>query len=271
MANGLGFAIGEGVEAGVGAFQSTLNYKLALAQQQLQAGAQAETRRLREERQAFEVEKFDFEKTAIERERKEAILERAEAKELRELTFPEPSGIDVTKSVAGGRASSIDKEVKRVRRERLTAKLFPETLKPTGGPKVKGFTAGQSLGYVDEQGNFVQTGKVPSGPTRDTSTQTERFMLKLLDPNTSTDERALIERQMFGNKTGIDGVSFVDISRILNDVYPESFGERPGLPENLKGDPVALYRHGAQLVKELQGEPSPDLGGGEITVDDFFN
>lgn len=122
-----------------------------------------------------------------------------------------------------------------------------------------------------KEAQIAESERRAARPVGVAGTQTERFIAELLDPNTPADRRELIERQMFGSKTTVDGVSLTDISRILNDAYPEAFGLRPNLPEDLKNDPVKLYRHGAQLIKQAQGNIGlvPDLDA-DITVDSLF-
>lgn len=171
MGNGLGFAIGEGVEAGAGALQSTLNYKLALAQQQMRAGLEAEQLRMQQERGALESEQINFaltqakdEAKRAEKERAEAETERAEAEELRQLTFPKPSGKDITGAVSKGKTIDIDTVGTEMRRKRLLAKQFPETLKAKA----------QAVG----------------------KTANERWLDKLLDPSVSQEEKGLIREFM---------------------------------------------------------------------------
>lgn len=56
MADGTGQALGVGAEAFSGALSSTLNYKVAIAQQQLQVGMQKERLAMDKQRQAMEME-----------------------------------------------------------------------------------------------------------------------------------------------------------------------------------------------------------------------
>jgi hypothetical protein len=65
-------------------------------------------------------------------------------------------------------------------------------------PKVLG---GNQIGYIGPDGKPVITGNLPQQPT-----QTDRYMQKLLDPNTPEAERAIIERYMFQPRFVSDGM-----------------------------------------------------------------
>lgn len=108
-------------------------------------------------------------------------------------------------------------------------------------------------------------------PVGGPQTQKERDRAKWLSLDTSEDERALIERDLFGGKTTVDGVSLSDIRSTLNTLYPESFGIREGVPEGIDPNSVEFLRHGAQLIKQAQGNIGlvPDLDA-DITVDSLF-
>lgn len=252
MADGLGQALGAGAGAFSGAFQSTLNYKLALAQQQMQAGAQAERVRLAQERQQFEREKFEFDRNAInetnrinreqnkfdravnEQERKESERKRSLTKEgvaesLAEARVPKPSGAQITQQVAQGKA--VD-----------TTQL--------GTPEF--------LARKEEQFKLLATPKTRTTPT----TANERFIAKLLDENTSDEERALIEKftskgipdVVWGNQNANDKLDIVKEynniaifgGALFREKYPNAeawfneaiLGEQPIDAGGAEGEPI---------------------------------
>lgn len=122
-----------------------------------------------------------------------------------------------------------------------------------------------------KEAQTVESVRRAARPVDGAGTQKERDRAKWLSLDTPEDERALIERDLFGGKTTIDGVSLNDIRITTNILYPESFGIREGVPEGIDPNSFELIRHVAQLVKQGQGTtglvPIPDQ---EITVDSLF-
>ncbi len=102
-------------------------------------------------------------------------------------------------------------------------------------------------------------------------TQKDRDRAKWLSPDTSEDERALIERDLFGDKATFDGVPLTEIYRMANNLYPEFAGVRRGVPEGIDPHGLEFLKLVTRKFKELQGDvglvPIPDQ---EITVDSLF-
>lgn len=126
------------------------------------------------------------------------------------------------------------------------------------------------VGFKEAQ--IAESERRAARPVAGPQTQKERDRAKWLSPDTSEEERALIERDLFGGRTTVDGVSLSDIRSTLNTLYPESFGFREGVPEGIDPNSIEFLRHGAQLIKQAQGGvglvPDPDA---EITVDSLYN
>lgn len=299
---GWGEAIGEGAEAFSQALHPTMSYNIAKAQQQIQAGIQKERLEMDKELQAMQMERLQLTVDADRKKMEDDLKKEKLARESDKLIniskmigkFPKSEGATGGEKGKGapkkGQPFGALKQVEDrfgaddetlLGAYELAGKKAPLALKKRiGEAALTDYERELRDLKIESEESLIEQRTAAAEASRrqriggGAGTMTERFIAELLDPNTSDDRKALIERQMFGNKTMIDGVPINEISKALNDFYPEFAGRRMDIPENLKDDPVALYRHVAKLLKQTQdGSPADDidLNDKETTVDDLYN
>lgn len=131
MAEGLGYAVGEGAEAFSGALHSTLNYKVALALQQLRVGIEKEKLAMDRDRQAVDMERIQ-----------QAIDTEAIEQKTKNLAY-ESKLADANLKIKGERFISQAKMLDKIRDERSPSgkRSFVSTQIPeiSAGRKVEAF------------------------------------------------------------------------------------------------------------------------------------
>lgn len=268
-----------------GSLAQARDYNLAVANARVSAGIRMQQLELQGERTELErirvqqateesriktqAERFDLQAQIADEKRKNAAREIVEEYE-EAVSRPLTSAV---KEIRAGR-SVIGGPEKRVRRLARKAVGAYETLDreiPAGLREQLLTPSGRKLqeAELESEQALTEQRRRPARPV--TGTQKERDRAKWLSLDTPEDERALIERDLFGGKTTVDGVSLSDIRSTLNTLYPESFGFREGVPENIDPNSIEFLRHGAQLIKQAQDTtglvPFPDA---EITSDSLF-
>lgn len=295
MPEGLGYALGEGAEAFSGTFSSTRNYKIAIAQQQLQVSMQKERLAMDQQRQAMEMETMQqaLDRSNIaEQVEKEALKDKIRKGELARESdklinlskviggFPKSEGAKADKKGApkkGVFGQDISPE-RLLEAYDLAGRKAPLSLqKRVAESTITDYEQQlRDLGIESEESLIEQRTAAAEASRREgtvPSTQGERWVAKLLDPNVSQDEKNIIKQKFLGNKATVDGVPLIELERMARLLYPEFAGVRTGIPENIDPNSVAFLRHLATKFKEGQGGSPPpvDLGDEEITVDSLFN
>lgn len=286
---GWGYAAGEGAEAFAGSLQGMLNYRLARAQQQMQVGIEKERLRLDQQKAILDQERIDqdirqsqayIENLAAETGRKEkelAMKERIQktAETTAESKFPKPTTADVMGQAKKGRGfptSALEKKGKEqfAKREEFVGRVMTEGFpkeNPLSYSELKADVILRPDKYSKETRDFFMTRN-----SQDGSTQEERYIERLLDPDVSEEKKKLIRQVM--NIDEIDSVPIDDINKVLNNLYPISpvTGKRANLPEDMNPGSFEFLQHGADLINRLKSGKAPE--GTEIPVkpkDDYIN
>lgn len=276
---GTGFALGEGAEAFQGALFPTLNYRIARAQQQLQVGMQKERLAMDKEKQAISIQALqqDMQTQAIEQrtaeeELKDKVHKGELARESDKLInivkqFPVSEGAKKKEKgapragqpFAAFQQDDFDDE-KLLEAYNLAGRSAPLSLQKRVAEKaITPHEREMRRLDIESEESLIEQRKAAAAASRRpkaaAGTLTERDRARLLDPNISEDEKVLIRQSLFGNKTTVNGVPMEEIESMLDKSYPVGLGGiRAGLPPELRDDPIAMYRHGAELVNELRGQ-----------------
>lgn len=290
MPEGLGRALGAGAEAFQGALLPTLNYRMAIAQNQLQAGMQKERLAMDKESQAINIRALqqDMQTQAIEQrtaeeELKDKIRKGELARESDKLINLAKASKDLEKATPQLKKFPKSKEGKPFAVSQPSEFGIPEIdeEKLLEAYNLAGKKAPLSLLTSISEANLTEhelemrrldieseeslieqrraAAEASRRPKVGAETQKDRDRRKLLDPNTPEDERNLIARDLLGGKTTIGGIPINDISRVYNDLFPEFAGVRTGLPEGIEENSIEAMRHVARIIKQEQSREIPSV------------